>query len=270
MPNMQNMNKSHKSRSRRNYKPHKQNGGFLASRLGQTTTTHGMRTTHLTKSADSRTTSRHSNSYGIHKGGSLASDIVMNDATMNPPVMNDYIVSPRIRDSWYSDALAPIDPNCAAQKGGSLESDLVNEHLTSKAETKAYDPAWSPKGDMNSLNLYETTGGARRRKSHRKFSKSKKVKKSKKNLNRKSKRRNNKRSSMKQRGGGSDWIMSQYSLGPNNNPEQPGSWVSQFSSSIATPRADYMNPSTLGLAGSGYPMTDLEGSNVQHVGAPLV
>jgi hypothetical protein len=63
--------------------------------------------------------------------------------------------------------------------------------------------------------------------------------------------------------------MSQYSLGPNNNPEQPGSWVGQFSRSAATGRNDYMNPSTLGLAGSGYPMSSLEGANVSRIGAPI-
>jgi len=30
-----------------------------------------------------------------------------------------------------------------------------------------------------------------------------------------------------------------------------------------------MNPSTMGLAGSGYPMGSLEGANIGRVGAPI-
>jgi len=71
-------------------------------------------------------------------------------------------------------------------------------------------------------------------------------------------------------GGGSDWISSQYSLGPSNNPEMSAEDVGKFSQSVAGSRADYMNPPTLGLAGSGSPMNDLEGANVSKLGAPLV
>jgi hypothetical protein len=129
---------------------------------------------------------------------------------------------------------------------------------------------------MNSLNLYETTGGSRRSRSRSRSSKNKSNKSNKskgKRKNRKSKRRNNnKRNNSRRtmRGGGSDWISSQYSLGPSNNPEQNSSLVAQFSQSTATPRSEYMNPTTMGLAGSGYPMGSLEGANVQHIGAPLV
>ena len=138
---------------------------------------------------------------------------------------------------------------------------------------------------MNSLNLYETTGGSRKK--HNKGRKDKKRSNRKssnhknsnhKSSNRKSRknksqsRKNSKRShrnnrTRSQRGGASDWIMSQYSLGPNNNPEAS---TSMFSQSTATPRSDYMNPSSLGLAGSGYPMGALEGANVRSVGAPLI
>lgn len=221
------------------------------------------------------------------KGGSPASSIVMSDCTMNPPVMNDYAGPDRIRDSWYDPSLSVLEPKCGGQAGGSLASDLVMEQLSQKPKTEPFDPAWSPKGDMNSLNLYETTGGARRRRTRRTSKKNSKnnkkasrrsrnsrfrnnnsrSRKSKRNTKRNSNRNN--RALPQQRGGASDWIMSQYSLGPNNYPEQPGSWVGQFSQSTATSRNDYMNPSTLGLAGSGYPMGSLEGANVAHVGAPI-
>jgi hypothetical protein len=251
-----------RSRSRR------QKGGFVSTIKTTTTmpkTMHGAMPTKI-----------------HHKGGSPASSIVMSDCTMNPPVMNDYAGPDRIRDSWYDPSLSVLEPKCGGQSGGSLASNLVMEQLTQKPKTEPFDPAWSPKGDMNSLNLYETTGGARRRRKTRRASSNKRDKKRtsrsrsrnsrNKNSNmRKSKRntKRNNRSSSQQRGGGSDWIMSQYSLGPYNNPEQPGSWVSQFSRSTATSRDDYMNPKTLGLAGSGYPMGSLEGANVSHVGAPI-
>ena len=209
------------------------------------------------------------------KGGSPASSIVMSDATMNPPVMNDYAGPDRIRDSWYDPSLSALEPKCGGQKGGSLASDLVMEQLTQKPKTEPFDPAWSPKGDMNSLNLYETTGGARRRKtrrSSRKNNKSSRRSRSRNNNSkRKSKRNSKKNNNAKrvQRGGASDWIMSQYSLGPINNPEQPGNVVGQFSLSGATSQNELMNPRTMGLAGSGYPMGSLEGANVSHVGAPI-
>lgn len=217
------------------------------------------------------------------KGGSPASSIVMSDATMNSPVMNDYAGHDRIRDSWYDPSLSALEPKCGGQKGGSLASELVMEQLTQKPNTKPFDPTWNPKGDMNSLNLYETTGGSRRRKSHRSISNNNKSKRSvrsrnnnaKQNSNRKSKRKS-KRNSKKNnnakrvlRGGASDWIMSQYSLGSINNPEQPGSWVGKFSQSTATSQNELMNPRTMGLAGSGYPMGSLEGANVSRVGAPI-
>jgi hypothetical protein len=126
---------------------------------------------------------------------------------------------------------------------------------------------------MNSLNLYQTTGGARKRnskgrkQSHKKSSKhASQTRNNKKNKNKNNKRSRRNNKSHSQRGGASDWITSQYSLGPNNYPE--GS-TSMFSHSTATSRNDYMNPSSLGLAGSGYPMGSLEGANVRSVGAPI-
>lgn len=226
------------------------------------------------KSHKSRKTSKKSRA---QKGGSPASSIVMSDATMNPPVMNDYAGPDRIRDSWYDPSLSALEPKCGGQKGGSLASDLVMEQLTQKPKTEPFDPAWSPKGDMNSLNLYETTGGARRRKtrsSSRKNNKSSRRSRSNSRNNkskRKSKHNSKKNNNSKrvQRGGASDWIMSQYSLGPINNPEQPGNVVGQFSLSTATSQNELMNPRTMGLAGSGYPMGSLEGANVSRVGAPI-
>jgi len=195
------------------------------------------------------------------KGGSPASELVMANTTTTRP-MNDYVVSPRIRDAGYDDSLGALEPNC--MKGGSLSSDLVMEQLNAMKNNKSLNTSWPPvKGDMNSLKLYQTTGGSRRRKHGKKHSK--------KNSKRRSKRHSKSHSKSKKsmRGGGSDWIMSQYSLGPNNNPEMPASMVGQFSQSMATSRSDYMNPASLGSAGSGYPMSSLEGANVKHIGAPL-
>jgi len=265
---------SQKSKSKSNIKNRKQikhqRGGFIAHNkpnstmghptMGHPTMGHSIRA-HSTRPHPTMMQSLNQN------GGSPASSLVMQD-TMNPPVMNDYVTSPRIRESWYDDSLASLEPRCG-QMGGSLASDLVMEQLEGVPQTKAYPNGWQVKGDMNSLNLYETTGGSRRRRSKNSkgkqaHKKSKTSKKSRKNKNSKRSRRNNKTRS--QRGGASDWIMSQYSLGPNNNPEAS---TSGFSQATATSRSDYMNPSTLGLAGSGYPMGALEGANVRSVGAPL-
>jgi hypothetical protein len=191
------------------------------------------------------------------KGGSIASDIVMGYSN-SPPVMNDYANGRNIRDSWYDDSLGAVDATC--QKGGSPASDLVMEKLGNAVHTVDYVPEDKIKGDMNSLNLYQTTGGSRRRSRRDRNRKSKSKRNSKKRDHRKrrsSKRSNRNERRRSQRGGhASDWITSQYSLGPINNP-------SGFDK-------DLYNPPTLGLAGSGSPMGDLEGANVKHVGAPLV
>ena len=72
------------------------------------------------------------------------------------------------------------------------------------------------------------------------------------------------------RGGhASDWISSQYSLG-NINAAGMNNSNAEFSASQGVERNVLMNPPTLGLAGSGYPMGSLEGANVNSVGAPLV
>jgi hypothetical protein len=204
-------------------------------------------------------------------GGSPASTLVMQD-TVSPPVMNDYVTSPRIREPGHDDSLASIASG--SQMGGGLASDLVMENLTSVPETKMYPESFKVKGDMNSLNLYQTTGGARRKHRSRKH-------RSHKNKSRKHKSRSHKRRSQRggsscgtterrpQSGGASAWLASQYSLGPANNPEMSASAVGQFSQAMATAQRDYMNPASLGLAGSGYPMGSLEGANVRHVGSPL-
>jgi hypothetical protein len=248
------MNKKQKHiKKSRSYKQH---GGFASTTRP-----------HITHKPN--TTMPHTN-MPLQKGGSPASTLVMQD-TVNPPVTNDFVTSNRIRDSWFDNSLSSLEPSCM-QKGGSPASELVMDQLNSNADTKPYPNGWKVKGDMNSLNLYQTTGGSRKKHSRKSKRNNKRNSMTKKNKNhsrknKKSKNNSNRRSI--QRGGASDWIMSQYSLGPNNNPEQSASWVSNFSQSGAASRADYMNPSTLGLAGSGYPMGSLEGSNVRHVGAPL-
>jgi len=208
----------------------------------------------------------------IHHGGSPASSLVMKDTTMKP-VMNDYVSSPSIRDAGHDNSLNGLQ-GLQGLQGGSLASDLVMEQLGGVPQTKAYPNEWKVKGDINSLNTYETTGGSRRNKSKRNKKQrqtltKKSQKKTNSRKNKKSKKSNSARRNNKnhiQRGGASDWISSQYSLGPNNNPEAS---ASMFSQSGATSRSDYMNPSTLGLAGSGYPMGSLEGANIRTTGAPL-
>ena len=220
-------------------------------------------------------------------GGSPASSLVMQDTTQPRP-FNDYVVSSRIRDPGYDDSLASVEPKCMS--GGSPASDLVMENLTDNSTVTVRNGEWDAvKGDMNSLNLYQTTGGRRRmsrRRSHsrsrsnskksrsKNHSKRNKQAKTRKNDNReRSRNRNRNRNSNRSRnmrGGASDWIMSQYSQGPINSPDRGTAWSGQFSASAYTPFDQLRNPATMGLAGSGYPMGALEGLNVRHNGAPLV
>ena len=207
-----------------------------------------------------------------HRGGSPASDLVMK-ATTDEPLMNDYI--PRT-DS----------PMC----GGSTASDMVSAQLNDNAKTVSYPEGSKAEGDINSLKLYSPSGGSRRkrnsktakgrkgrkgRKSHKTSksnnkrnnnNRSRKSKKNNKKNNKKTNKRNNNRSNKIMKGG-SDWISSQYSLGNINNQMNN---TSDFSAAQGVDRNTLMNPPTMGLAGSGSPMGELEGANVRMVGAPLV
>ena len=165
------------------------------------------------------------------KGGSPASNLVHEALDASPHVKNDFVTSPRIREG--------------PMKGGSTASDMVMTHLNTNAKTNSFLNDKSIEGDMNSLNLYQPSGGSRKSKG-----KSRKMR--------------------KMSGGGSDWISSQYSLGSYNQAEMSAEDVAKFSQSASGSRADYMNPPNLGLAGSGSPMSDLEGANVSKAGAPLV
>ncbi len=218
------------------------------------------------------------------RGGSPASDLV-NQASLGPPVLNDFISSPRVRDGPNAD-------NFGSQSGGSEESDLVMKQLGDFAKTDKYPLGYNVKANIDSLNLYQPSGGSRKNKkknnkknkttknlrsnknnSGGKFRKYKNSKNSKnaKNSKKNNLRRNRNRNRNKNmNGGGSDWISSQYSLGSYNGPEMSAEDVGKFSQSQAGSRADYMNPPNLGSAGSGYPMGSLEGANVHMTGAPLV
>ena len=198
------------------------------------------------------------------KGGSPASTLVM-QATTESPLMNDYF--PRTDSN---------SPSCN-MKGGSTASDMVSSNLMDNAQTVAYPEGFKVSGDINSLNLYAPSGGARKGKMGRKSKKSSKSKKSKKSKNsrkgKKSKKSKSKSKSKKSRShkhmmrGGSDWISSQYSLGNINNQMNN---TADFSAAQGVSRDILMNPPNMGLAGSGSPMGELEGGNVQSVGAPLV
>lgn len=145
------------------------------------------------------------------------------------------------------------------QEGGSPASEMVMESLHDLPETKPYPKQHKVAADINSLNLYQTTGGSRRR-NKRKTRKHKRTHK-----------KSHKKRQHRQRGGyGSDWMSSQYSLGNINAPAMPASMVGQFSRSAATDRNTLMNPPNMGLAGSGYPLGSLEGGNVNKTGAPLM
>lgn len=198
------------------------------------------------------------------KGGSPASNLVNEAVKAHPHVKNDFVTSPRIREG--------------PMKGGSKASDMVMSHLNADAKTNSFFGSKPIKGNMDSLNLYQPSGGSRKskrgsRKSKRKSRKSKrssrKSRKSRKSSKSNGKSRKSRRV-RKMKGGGSDWISSQYSLGSYNQAEMSAEDVAKFSQSAAGARADYMNPPTLGLAGSGSPMNALEGANVNKAGAPLV
>jgi hypothetical protein len=198
-------------------------------------------------------------------GGSPASSLVMSSFD-SPPVMNDYVVDPRISNS---DVNGGDIGGC--KFGGGTASDMVLSQLNDVAQTADYAEGYKVTGDINSLNLYAPSGGAKKNKRSNKKRSNKN--KSNKNLNNKP-HRNKKNSSKKNkhvmRGGhASDWISSQYSLGSVNGASMDTN-TGDFSNSQGVSRDIIMNPPTLGLAGSGYPMGALEGANVSSVGAPLL
>lgn len=201
------------------------------------------------------------NSSRSQRGGSPASDLV-NQAANSPPVRDDFVTSPRIRDG-------PMSEPYGGQCGGSDASDMVMEKLANTSTTNKFPEGMNVTGNMESLNLYQPSGGSRKSRKGGKGGKHKKGKtnKNKKNGKNRTKSKNTKSKLRMMKGGGSDWMSSQYSLGSYNAAEAS---VAPFSQSAAASRNDYMNPPTLGLAGSGAPMGVLEGANVRMVGSPLV
>jgi len=163
------------------------------------------------------------------KGGSPASNLVNEAVKAHPHVKNDFVTSPRIREG--------------PMKGGSKASDMVMSHLNADAKTNSFIGSKPIKGNMDSLNLYQPSGGARKSKSKSRKSKSKsrKSKGKSKGKSRKSKGKSRKskgksrkskgksRRVRKMRGGGSDWISSQYSLGSYNQAEMSAEDVAKFS-----------------------------------------
>jgi len=163
----------------------------------------------------------------------------------------------------------PNSYTSSCQMGGSDESDMVSSQMSNNSNTVEYPEKFNVSGNMNSLNTYKTTGGSRKEKSKkekkekRKKSKSKKVKNHKSKRERKSKSNNTKHVMR----GGSDWISSQYSLGPINNPQAA---TNSFSAAEGVSHSTLMNPPNMGLAGSGGAMGELEGAGVRMTGSPLV
>ena len=208
-----------------------------------------------TKRKSSKSSSRSSSKK--QRGGSPASEIVMS-AAGSPSVMNDYVVTPRIRDGPMADYTLGT-PDC--QGGGSEASNNVMSNLPTQSVTEGFPGPNTVKANINSLNLYELTGGKgkgkkgkgkRSGKSKNKKSKSKKTsgkRKSKKSMKKSHKSHNHSLSG----GYGSDWISSQYSQGPVNN-------ASGAAAAVAPNRDS---------AGSGFAMTSLEGAKVGKIGAPI-
>ena len=207
-------------------------------------------------------------------GGSPQSEIVM-DESMQGGVMFDYINSPRICQNGYNGG--STGPMC--QGGGSSTSDMVMNNLSDNAVPMQYQPSPKVIGNMDSLNLYQTTGGGKTNSSNKPKMGGGGSKMQRGQGNQREQRGGSKKQrggskkqrggSKKQHGGGSDWIMSNYSQGNINAPGQPNSWVGNFGSSQSTGRDMLMNPSSMGLAGSGFPMGSLEGANVSMTGAPI-
>ena len=191
---------------------------------------------------------------GPMKGGSPATNHVNEEVKSHNNVNHDFVTSRRIREELM--------------KGGSTASDMVMSNLNADHKTNSFVGDKPVKGNMNSLNLYKPSGGARKSKGKSRKSKGKGKSRKSKGKSRKSKGKSRKVHKMK--GGGSDWISSQYSLGPSNNPEMSSEDVAKFSQTEVGSRADYMNPPNLALAGSGSPMSDFEDANINKVGAPLI
>lgn len=182
------------------------------------------------------------------KGGSPASNLVMDAISEAPHIMNYHV----------------------GQCGGSKASDMVTSNLNAKAETFGYAAGMKVNGDINSINNYQPVGGSRRRRSRKgKKSRKSKTRKSKKHGGKSHKSSNKRKSGSRRnmRGGGSDWWSTQMSYG---NINAAGQDPSAFTNEKSPSQHDLMNPSTRDLAGSGAPMGNLEGAGVTRVGAPLV
>lgn len=199
-----------------------------------------------------------------HRGGSYASDIVM-AAANGPAVRNDFVSDPRVRDGPNADYMNLEGTMVNSQKGGSESSDMTMKNLLDIAKTNKYVEGWKVKGDINSLNTYQPSGGKRKskhRKSHKRNhksknhksnksnSKSKRANKSKNNKNNRNHNRNNNHNHI----GGASAYMADFYAKDSNKPQPNEMW----------------NPPSRDSAGSGYPMGALEGAKVGKPGAPLV
>ena len=151
--------------------------------------------------------------------------------------------------------------NKIIKSGGSLASDRVMENLRNKPATHDYVASPRVRGKSSTLNLYELTGGRKSQRSHKskrsqrshkskRSQRSYKAKRSQRSYKAKRSQRSykDKRGTRMMKGGyGSDWMASQYSLGPINNP-------SGF-------KDELMNPPNRNKAGSGSSMSKLENKN---------
>ena len=109
-------------------------------------------------------------------------------------------------------------------RGGSPASDRVMSFVT--GPSPLHNNVVSPRipGNVNSLNLYQTTGGGRRRRRRRSRRRTRRRTRRnvRRNTRRRTRRKRRRRRRRRQRGGGSDWAQTLYSRGPLSTPDRPG------------------------------------------------
>ena len=192
------------------------------------------------------------------RGGSLASDRVMKNLN-TAAVTHDYVVSPRIRTKSNLG-----NTNTYQLTGGACGACGGHKHVEgfrgcgATAPTQVGGSNCHKKEEFGNCKYQD--GGRRGRNNKKKSSQRSSRKRNSKvrrlaqrSLRRKSNkvRRSAQRSSRrrnKQKGGGSAWMASQYSL---SLADKSHARTPSFSHSKATPKSVLLNPPNMGLAGSG-------------------
>ena len=201
------------------------------------------------------------------RGGSLASDSVMKSLD-TPAVTHVYVVSPRIRtkSKFGNTNTYQLTGGACGACGGHKHEGFRGCGAT--APTQAGGSNCHKREEFGNCggSTAPTQAGGSRKSIKRRKSKGKKVSKSrksrkqrgvaKKNNSKKHKRNSKKKTQNKnQKGGGSAWMASQYSL---SLADKSHARTPSFSHSKATPKSVLLNPPNMGSAGSG--MGDLYSS----------